>query len=66
MLHCKYVKVIKITHFIIIFPFTEFIYVAFTSRYSIFLLLAAHQWWRQQTHHTQIMKSTVGFLIMYY
>ena len=35
MLHCKYVILIKITHFIISFPFTEFIYVAFTLRYSI-------------------------------
>ena len=42
MLQCKYVILIEITHFVIIFPFTEFIYVAFTSRYSIFLLLDAH------------------------
>ena len=36
MLHFKYVKLIKITHFVIIFPFTKFIDVAFISRYSIF------------------------------
>ena len=41
MLHYKNV-ILKITHFVIIFPFTEFIYVAFTSRYNIFLLLDAH------------------------
>ena len=38
MLHYKYVILIKITHFVIIFHFT----VAFTSRYNIFLLLDAH------------------------
>ena len=42
MLHYKYVILIKITHFIIIFHVTEFIYIAFTSRYSIFLFLDAH------------------------
>ena len=42
MLHCKYVILIKITPFVIIFLFTEFIYVAFTSRYNMFLPLDAH------------------------
>ena len=42
MLHSKYVILIKIIHFVVIFPFTEFIYVAFTSGYSIFLPLDAH------------------------
>ena len=43
MLHSKYVILIKITHFVIIFSFTEVIYVALTLRYnSIFLLIDAH------------------------
>ena len=42
MLHCKFVMLIKITHIVIIFPFTEIIDVAFTSRYSIFLFLDPH------------------------
>ena len=36
MLHCKYVILIKITHFVIIFPFTKFTDVAFTSVIAFF------------------------------
>ena len=36
MLHCKYVILIKITHFGIIFPFTKFIDLAFTSVIAFF------------------------------
>ena len=42
MLQPKYVMLIKIIHFVVIFSFPEFIYVTFTSRYSIFLFLDAH------------------------
>ena len=53
MLHCKYVILIKITNCVsYYFPFYWIHWCRLYFKIYHFLLLDAHESWRQQTHHT--------------